>query len=805
MHDLAFWRSLRHRKIDTADLVAKLREAAEWPELERLPFLGFLPPLFAHADPGVRAAAVACLAGCVGCAAFELMVAALNDPDADVRLAAVEALRTSAMSGHAERWAHVLFHPRGDVRQAGLRLDRRFPPPAAWAIYLLPDPVCAAAARQKIEGLVLTVEILPVLIGYARLGVITRAEARTWACRNPWPVVLEFFSRWGQRGPEVCQELLTCLAHGDGRERILALSGFDPLDDLLELFSDAEEPEPLRWLADALRRVVVALDESRWRFSAALLVNLARASKLPAPSLLGRPAAVLDPRLLTCPWLPLATRRDALQGFYDLGEFCPRLDRESVFRLLDADICRRTDGLLDLWSVGAVLHLLDKSPYRQLLDRHPSADRAAAFEADPERSVPFFGLSDRSAWGRRHLIREFCLRPRPERTRLLALLCTVVPLDGLDFIASLEAGVACEVALELIQRETAIAEKRIARLRGPLAQKIIAGQLGRYLESWLMIPSPQRSHLGLAILGELSRWPEKHLLVQAIGSLSAPLLHRLLTAIISCSGFTYDSELDVARRLARHGDEFVRAWAAARLQPSRPARGELDPAGKVGLLRAGLCQRLRAQPDPVAPDAGVCAALLACHDLPAEVDAQFARFSSLAADFVKRLDEEMILNWRGEKRLPLAGHIWLYRWDDHLLALGAHLAEGGAPLTALLESADAYSAAILRRRLWEAAARLVEFWHWWKPGAREQSYPLVWTESFLVVLLNHLIADVGEIAARMLALWWKSAPADPVLLAGRASIVNSLSAASADVRQLLSAWIDFARFGRNDWRPYVGR
>lgn len=211
MRDLAFWRSLRHRKIDTADLVANLLEAAEWPVSERLPFLGFLPPLFAHAEPGVRAAAVACLAGCTGCAAFEHMVAALQDPDAGVRLAAVEALRTSTTRGHVERWAHVLFHPRGDVRQAGLSLDRSFPPPESWAIYLLPDPECAAAARQKIESLVLPVETLPVLIGYARTGIITRAEARSWVCRNPWPVVLEFFSRWGQRSPDVCQELSACL------------------------------------------------------------------------------------------------------------------------------------------------------------------------------------------------------------------------------------------------------------------------------------------------------------------------------------------------------------------------------------------------------------------------------------------------------------------------------------------------------------------------------------------------------------------------------------------------------------------
>ena len=790
MRDLEFWRSLRHRKIDDVDLSAKLREVARWPVQERLPFLGFMPPLFRHADAAVRAAALGCLAGCVGPSAYEHLVAALQDAEASVRVAAVEALRDSLFGGDGSRWAHVLFHPRPEVRQAGLQAGRHFPPADWWAIYLLPDPVCAEAARQKLKDVVLPVETLPVLIDYACRGIITRAEARRWACQSPSAAVIDFFSRWGQRGQETCTAMTACLAIPDGRKRLLVQAGFDPLDDLCELLADAAEAEPLRWLAVMQRESLGWSEEQRRRVLASLLVTLARLPESAGISPLAKLAVVLDSRLLACPWLALSLRRGALQGFYDLGQQTPSVEAELGFSFLQADICRRADGLLDLWAVGAVLHLFARDPYQQLLSRYSIAEVSAAFEADPVGAVPFFGLSDRSPQGRKFLLRELCLRPRPERSRLLAQLCEVLPLDGLEFIDLLEAGVACEVASKLIERDTELAEKRIARLRRLLADKIVAGHVGPFLNAWLSQVQPQDNPLGLAILGELSGRAETHLLEQAVASFSVPMLRKFLTAANCCNGFSYDREIAMARLLSTHGDEFIRVWAAARLQPWGPARRELDAAEKSGILRAGLCQSLRAQPDPEAPDVAVCSSLLACHDLPDEVDAQFARFSSLDPVFVSRLDEEMVLNWRGEKRLPLIGHVWLFRWDAHLLAFDAHLVENELSLPALLESADAFAAPLLRRRLWEAVARLLEYWRWWSTGTRQERLGSVWTEPMLAVLVKHLTSDLGEAAARLLLQWWKAVPADPLLAAGRLTIVGSLTAASEEVRQTLSPWID---------------
>src|SRR5258708_1467118 len=93
MSDLEFWRNLRHRQTNPESLAANLRAMEDWPLQERLPFLGFLTPLFSHLDANIRAASLSCLNGCLGIPAYEKLVSSLNDPEAKVREAAVEALR----------------------------------------------------------------------------------------------------------------------------------------------------------------------------------------------------------------------------------------------------------------------------------------------------------------------------------------------------------------------------------------------------------------------------------------------------------------------------------------------------------------------------------------------------------------------------------------------------------------------------------------------------------------------------------------------------------------------------------------
>jgi Mg-chelatase subunit ChlD len=795
MNDLAFWRSLRHRRVDDAELVAGLREVAAWPVQERLPFLGFLPPLVSHPAAGVRAAALGCLGGCFGATAYEHLVAALNDPEEEVRQAAVEALRTSLTGADVARWAHALFHPRADVRRAALRADGPFPPPDWWAVYLLADPANADVARARFDNITPPGDVLPLLLDFARRGVVTRADARRWVSRVHWSAAVTTIGRWGGRDEARCQFVTDCLTPGNGRER-LAEAGFDSLDGLFELFADTSETEAeaCRWLDTLLRGIGSLQGDTRRRIAAALVVAAQRFEGVR----LAKVAAILEPRFFTCPWLPRGLRRAALQACYDLGESCPNLPDDAVHSLITADVCQGEGGLPGLWAVGAVLHFFAANPYQRLLAKVNAAELAAAFNADPEGSALFFRLADRSPLGRRFLIRELCLQPRPRRARLLARLCEVLPVDGLDFLEGVEAIVALDVVLDLIERDVPLSERKTLRLARQLAEKLVAGQVGPFVAAWLARPTPQDDSLGLALLGELSRRAESRLLDQAARSLPVPQLRKFLVCAAGCAGFPYDRELALAAALAGHGDESIRAWATARLHPPRPR--VKDEAEKVGLLRAGLCHRLRGEPDPVVPDVETCASLLASHDLLAEVDAQFARFASPDPDFLTRLDEEMVRHWRGELRLPLVGHLWLHRWDEHALAFGTRIESEWGGLAGALAAADDFRSAVLRRRLWETAARLVALWRW----RDRERFASLWTARFGDVLVRHLTSDASATAAELLILWHRTNAADPVLLALKPFARAALVDATDEIRTALARWIDARGFGsREQAAPFL--
>jgi hypothetical protein len=781
MNDLEFWRSLRHRGFEGAELIAGLREVAEWPVQERLPFLGFLPSLCSHPDAGVRSAALGCLGGCFGTTAYEHLVTGLDDPEEEVRQAAVEALRTTLTGADVARWAHALFHPRADVRRAALRADRPFPPPDWWAVYLLADPANADVARARFDNITPPGDLLPLLLDFARRGTVSRADARRWVSRVPATAALVVIDRWNGRDETRCQFVTDCLARNDGRER-LADAGADPFDGLFELFTDVVETEEAacRWLDELLRDHAAVQDVYRRRVAAALVVASPRFAGVRPAKL----ATVLEPRFLTCPWLPRELRRGALQACYDLGESCPNLPDDAVHSLIAADVCRGENGLPELWAVGAVLHFFAANPYQRLLAKVSAAELAAAFNADPEGAAPFFRLADRSPQGRKYLIRELCLQPRPRRARLLGRLCEVLPADGLDFLESVEAAVALDVALDLIERGVSLNERKTLRLARQLAEKLVAGQVGPFVAAWLARPAPQDDSLGLALLGALSRWPESRLLDQAVRSLPVPQLRKLLACTAGCAGFPYDRELALAAALAGHGDESIRAWAAARLHPPRPR--VKDEAEKVGLLRAGFCHRLRGEPDPAVPGVETCASLLASHDLLAEIDAQFARFASPDPEFLTRLDEEMVRHWRGELRLPLPGHLWLHRWDEHALAFGARIESEWGGLIGALTAADGFRSAVLRRRLWEAVARLIELWRW----RDKPRFKALWTLEFGDVLAHHLTGDVAPEAAQLLTLWHRTNPFDPTMLALKPAVLAALLDATDALRAALSSWID---------------
>src|SRR5262245_49225987 len=112
--------------------------------------MGLLPRALAHPDAGLRAAAIAALAGADGRPVFLHLVAALGDAEPAVRTAAVESLRASSL-GHAARFAHVLFHADAGVRRAAI--DGAWPPGiAAFTFPLLADPACGPELLRHLDA-----------------------------------------------------------------------------------------------------------------------------------------------------------------------------------------------------------------------------------------------------------------------------------------------------------------------------------------------------------------------------------------------------------------------------------------------------------------------------------------------------------------------------------------------------------------------------------------------------------------------------------------------------------------------------
>src|SRR5262249_17937718 len=128
----------------------------------------------------------------------------------------------------------------------------------------------------------------------------------------------------------------------------------------------------------------------------------------------------------------------------------------------------------------------------------------------------------------------------------------------------------------------------------------------------------------------------------AIAGLEVPLLRALLPVLPGIAGIPGERESQLARLLAGHPDEEVRAWAS----PGAPAPPPMPvvPGGK---------------------NLPACLALLARTDPPDKVAEAFARACPNDVAFVRTLDAEMVRLHRTSASLPFLGRAWMYRWDNH--------------------------------------------------------------------------------------------------------------------------------------------
>jgi hypothetical protein len=823
MNDLRLWRLLRENSVEPHEIIPLLRELAERPLVERCPFFGLLPPLLNDAREEVRAAAVTALRQASGHFAFRHLVRALHDPHPAVRLAAVAALAESA-ADDPPRYVHALFHADPEVRRWAVRGARFFPTAGWYALYLLPDPACAGPALERLAGQAVPAKMLPLLLDYLRRGVLPRATACRLLGNIPWQEFYPALAGLPARDPEQITTLLAEARAADGDARLRAAPA-DALDDYCCLFWDDgtrpadEEPSPGHGPFEKPIDSLLALPEQadRDRIVCALLVTAVRRRAWDARAV--QACAVFHPDFLRFAWVPLAVRYAALHGFYAAGNRCPRIDQGRVRSLLTTDLCRRPSGSPDLWAIGGLLHLLDKEPLKRLQAWLGPETVVAAFVEDMKHAAPLLSLRDPSNRGTAYLvnaIRRVC----PARNTLLtALLVHTVPADDLDALDDLGAQEAVHVFRELLvlagRPGMRLTEARLRYAGDNLGRKIAAGPVDLFLRIWMAHDRPEENALAQQVLAVVARTLKAETLLRTALTLGPAELRKFVKAVAWCPGFPYGKEVQLAQGLAGHTDAEVRAWAAVRVPAGttpvprpRPAgrdgaplaaatarkiatcdEGDLTAALKPCLQapRSGLCAALARRPVPSRPNASVCLALLACLDPIEQVDEQFARFGSEDPDFLHQLDQRAVRTWLPENNLPLLGHAWLYRWEDHAFAFFARLT-GHWPdgLPQALRFARSLSAPVLGRRMWEAVILLLAVWRWRdKPRFKEAC-----DEPLGEVLVDALGSALADVAARTLVLLHEAAAAPELLHRLQPRVAALLPDLDEKVRRILRPWID---------------
>lgn len=748
MRDLHLWRLLRARSFEPTVIIPLLKELAGRPLAERLPFLGLLPPALQHTNAAVRAAAVPVLAGARGRLALHHAIAALQDDDPAVRLAAVDALHECVRGDDTARWAHVMFHPDAAVRGAGLA--KEFPAPYLYRLFLIADPVHGDAVRKSFEEQPLPDNVIPQILDYHRRGTIDGSLGRRLAGRLNWEAWHQFLDSFYPRHDNF-DVLLERTRQPNWPEVMKPEYHPDQLDDVLHLFWD-EDPAPNGGPSGSERFFRMLLDGAlsgpphfhQW-LGYTLLGVAAQRNSFPQAAL--EACTVFHPDTLVCPWLPLDVRRRAIHGLYRCGQRCKRRPTITFVKgLAEGELCCHAGSDLDLWAVGGLLRLLDDRPYAHLIDWFGIKRLVEQTRATVEPVPALLGMKDDSEKGRRFLLNRILEKPWPQRDRLVALLAWHAPAtDGRLLDKFEEPDDALRICGELLALEpagAAVGDKGLQAIAKVVGRTI---PLAPFLKLWLERPDPEKSALGRAVLGRICR-RQRRAFSETAAALPTPLLLKLLPALDLNPDFPYDQELRLAEELDDHPDAAVRQWAAAR---------RLLPP----LFKAGLFERLRGL--PAGADLDACTAALTATGPLEEADALLARLGADDADFVARLERSLTEFWAKEKRLPILGHALLASQDRksadvtasqdlHASAFGEQvLARWSDGFAGGLRHAETFAWKPMRARFWEAAFRAMDYWR------REDRARLAaaWNDALGEMLLGLLEGDRGAAAVKLLTTW----------------------------------------------------
>ncbi|MEZ4247747.1 MAG: HEAT repeat domain-containing protein [Polyangiales bacterium] len=762
MRDVVLHRNLRAGRRDPDDL-ATLGRLAQLPAPQRVAFVSELVRLLADADPAWRRIALRCLAGMRGQAVEEAVIAALDDPDPDVRVEAVSTLRASP---HPARLAYALLHARVDVRRAALVWPTPDTAPICFA--LRADPEVRDAVPP---GMRPPTPMLPYLHVFATEGWIPRAEVRNFA-----------------------------LTHAIGNEA----KDYPPLREPAALWA---------WLFDMFEGAEphqrILLGQRVWQ--------LVRQSPVGGLAILRDERAKRPDRALTVLFAgfdahyfvddaePLEERRAILREVALQHVLLPAVSSRKplAMRLLAGPLARHTDGpragALDLAAVLSILALHPESPYGVLVDAFGFDEVAEAVLAEPGVVArlyenPASGKRDR-AW----FIDELARR-RPEAAfdaRAITLLAASVAdpklRDALAVEAKREGYASVVERLLIFVRGAPVKPKRANRLAERLAEHVAEADL------LTLVRAATAEALGTLddrFLGALGRR-----FGDAVADVldGAPDGAHLAARIGEATTFPFAVERTLALRWKDHAEPARSAWATPRLpKPPPPAptgTTTLDEATREAIVTApdlgAVLGRLRTPPLGLTavlarrlpePSVSACTWLLVSGDPHAEVVSQLARFEGDGSPAFEELVRAAVARFAGRTGLSLLGHAALSRWEPHAYATLDAL--GDEHFATRLDANRRTRSVLARRLVWSAVARAVALCRWHRRG---RLAPLA-TDALLDLLVDTFDSDLGVPAARLFMGLFEAGVGEDGFRARHAKVKGLLPKLAENTRAVLSSY-----------------
>ena len=771
MRDVQLW--WRLHDAPGPDQVEELGQLAELPLRDRSPFIGLVAPLLTHEDVGLRRAAVRVLSGARGVVGMRALVDALSDPEESVRLAAVESLREVSLSEPA-RWAHVVFHPRADVRSAGLAGEVQ-DNCAHYAAFLRVDPETRALAEKHpfpkpglglVTGLWLRNAISPEDAS-AVYGAATMGHLREWILggrRRTAAMVREYVrvALTGSRPPVV---------------------GLDVLDVWVAVIA-ATPPEAAK---PALRSMMEAvfgskLVDARPRLTVALL-GFAQTHGFDAiPDGLLELAAGCDLRMLAMTGYAASFRRRAARGLLPLRNRIGRVSSTILRRLLESDLVRDAEGKLDLLTATALVGLLPSERIRTLVERFGFNEVVAAIRIDFPAWLALCDLPDESDQLISTLLEAAARRDERIGTALTAIALGRFALhhhDALDRTLESVAPVGPLLAEIVVQAQNGTipsSPEVVGRLGNRLTPRAYLGELSDLLVALIERLSHEPESVACAMIGSVAGKCDPADFAVAVSTIPEPSAVALIAELGESITLRRAHQLALAEALSDAEDEALRQWAhdvedeATRPKASPAVTnavrslsdaemdaiafaeiGDLDDALAPALAQpcSGLVAALDRRPLTGDHHVPTCVALIGCADELPRVSALIDQWHGEGEEITDMLRTEVVRRWTGMREASWLAQAWMSAFERHGFGLLARVDAHEGGILAVLEMIDALPGAIARRQLWHALASAVTLRRY-----RERAKLVTMMSPQLDAIVDHVVkqidTDVGVSAAKIL-------------------------------------------------------